>query len=322
MALNNDKHADVLETPQALSDTSESADWTEDEERQVVRKLDRVVMPLLMLGFFALQLDRGNIGNALTDFFFRDVGISQNQFNVGQQLLSLGIVLLEIPSNYILYRVGPAKWIGAQILAFGLVATFQAFQHGVGAFYVTRFLLGVCESGYIPAGLYIITRFYKRDETSKRFSWYFIGNMLAQAVSGLLAYGILNMRGIGGLGGWKWLFLLEGLFTLLVGFLFLALFPLNAAKPICWARIRYFNERQTRILIERVLLDDPSKAQGSRNVTGADFKRVFTNWRLLPHIILTLSGLAPSSVMWNYALTLVRGYGYGRLRSNAMVSIG
>lgn len=56
-------------------------------------------------------------GNALTDFFFRDVGITQNQFNIGQQLLSLGIVLLEIPSNIILYRVGPSLWIGTQIIA-------------------------------------------------------------------------------------------------------------------------------------------------------------------------------------------------------------
>ena len=60
---------------------------------------------------------------------------------------------------------------------------------------VTRLLLGFCESGFIPAGLYTITRWYKKDETSKRFSWFFIGNMLAQAVSGLLAYGILHMRG-------------------------------------------------------------------------------------------------------------------------------
>lgn len=322
MAIVNEKFDPEVEEKPASSSDTDSIEWTEDEEKAIVRKLDRVVMPLLMLGFFALQLDRGNIGNALTDFFFDDVGITQNQFNVGQQLLSLGIVLLEIPSNYILYRVGPAKWIGCQILAFGLVATFQAFQHGVGAFMATRLLLGLCESGYIPAGLYTITRFYKRDETSKRFSWYFIGNMLAQAVSGLLAYGILQMRGISGLSGWQWLFILEGLFTLLVGFLFLALFPLNSAKPTCWAGIRYFDERQSQILLQRVLLDDPSKTHTHRNITGAEFKKLFTNWRLVAHIVLTISGLAPSSVFWNYAPTIVRGYGYGRLRSNAMVSIG
>jgi hypothetical protein len=99
------------------TETSVQDDWTPEEETALVRKIDSIVMPLLMLAFFALQLDRGNIGNALTDFFFRDVGITQNQFNVGQQLLSLGIVLLEVPSNYILYRIGPTKWISGQIIA-------------------------------------------------------------------------------------------------------------------------------------------------------------------------------------------------------------
>jgi hypothetical protein len=179
------------------------------------------------------------------------------------------------------------------------------------------------ESGFIPAGLYTITRFYKRDETSKRFSWFFIGNQSAQAISGLLAYAVLHMRGIGGRAGWFWLFLLEGLFTILVGCIFISLFPLSPVRPVPWlAKLQYFNEREKTILLQRVLLDDPSKRHPGHNISKAEFKSVFTNWRLIPHILLTISGLAPSSVMWNYAPTLIRGYGYGRLRSNAMVSIG
>lgn len=91
----------------------------------------------------------GNIGNALTDNFMEDVSISQGQFNVGQQLLSLGIVLWEIPSNMVLYRIGPSLWLTGQIFTWGLVATFQSFQHGVGPYLATRFLLGTCESGFI-----------------------------------------------------------------------------------------------------------------------------------------------------------------------------
>jgi Major Facilitator Superfamily. len=131
-------------------------------------------------------------GNAMTDFFLQEVGITQYQFNIGQQLLSAGIVLLEVPSNIILYRLGPSLWIGFQILAWGSVATFQAFikGKGLGPYLTTRLLLGLCESGFIPAGLFTITRWYKREETSKRFAFYFIGNMFASACSGLLAYGM------------------------------------------------------------------------------------------------------------------------------------
>ena len=131
----------------------------------------------------AVYEDRGNIANALTDnfvrllehFFFRltsvvfqtlthlsrpqlkNVGINQDQFNVGQQMLSLGIVLFEIPSNMILYRVGPGKWLTLQLFLFGFVSLFQAFQHGYGAFISTRLLLGMTESGFIPGGLYTLS---------------------------------------------------------------------------------------------------------------------------------------------------------------------
>ncbi|KAK0632608.1 major facilitator superfamily domain-containing protein [Immersiella caudata] len=279
-------------------------------------------MPLLIMGFFVLQLDRGNIGNALTDFFLQDVGITQNQFNVGQQLLSLGIVLLEIPSNLILYRTGPTVWIGCQILAWGLVATFQAFQKGLASFLITRLLLGFCESGFIPAGLFTITRWYKRDETSKRFSWFFIGNMSAGACSGLIAYGILHMRGVCGLAGWQWLFLLEGILTILAGLIFLTLFPSSPSSPISLLHRRYFTPRESLILHRRVILDDPTKGEPRRHVSLSELKHTLSNWRLLPHILLTICGLAPSALFMAYAPSLVVSFGFDRLRANAMTSIG
>lgn len=120
----------------------------------------------------------------------RDVGINQDQFNVGQQMLSLGIVLFEIPSNMILYRVGPGKWLTLQLFFFGIVSTFQAFQNNYASFIATRFLLGVSESGkpgrrasvtvfnrslrchadagFIPGGLWTLSTWYTRDETAKR----------------------------------------------------------------------------------------------------------------------------------------------------------
>lgn len=106
-------------------------DWTQDEEKRAKRKVDLVLMPLLMLGFFCLQLDRGNISNAITDNFRPDVGISQNQFNVGQQLLSTGIVLLELPANILLYRLGPSIWLSCQVVACECLKT--EFFHAPGS---------------------------------------------------------------------------------------------------------------------------------------------------------------------------------------------
>ncbi|KAF2815415.1 MFS general substrate transporter [Mytilinidion resinicola] len=279
-------------------------------------------MPLLILGFFALQFDRGNIGNALTDHFLKDVGIKQNQFNVGQQLLSVGIVLLEIPSNIILYRVGPRVWITGQIFCWGLVATFQAFQKGLGAFLVTRLLLGFCESGFIPASLYTMTTWYKRDETSARFGAFFIGNFAAQATSGLIAYGVLHMRGVCNLAGWQWLFIIEGLFTITVSFILMAFLPKNPFDPVPFTRIQYFSQREKDIIRRRVFLDDPTKEKKSKNITRAELLDTLGDWKLYPHVLMTIAGLAPSNTMTSYAPTLVTSFGYGRLKSNAITSIG
>lgn len=109
------EYQDASSGERALSPTS---DWSPAEERKAKRKLDLIILPLLTLGFFCLQLDRGNIANAITDSFREDINITQDQFNVGQQMLSLGIVLFEIPSNMILYRVGPGKWLTLQLFLF------------------------------------------------------------------------------------------------------------------------------------------------------------------------------------------------------------
>jgi MFS family permease len=152
-------------------------DWTKEEEFRAKRKLDMIIMPLLTLGFFCLQLDRGNISNAITDNMMEDIGIDQNQFNVGQQMLSLGIVLFEIPSNMILYRVGPGKWLTLQLFLFGTVSTFQSFQNSYGSFIVSRLALGITESGFIPGGLWTLSTWYTRTETAKRVMIFYFGNV-------------------------------------------------------------------------------------------------------------------------------------------------
>ncbi|KAF4815425.1 putative transporter [Colletotrichum tropicale] len=228
---------------------SSPVDWTEDEERKAKWKLDLIIMPLLTLGFFCLQLDRGKIANAITDTFMEDVGITQFQFNVGQQLLSLGIVLFEIPSNMILYKVGPGKWLTLQLFFFGLVSTFQAFQHNYAGYLATRFLLGVSESGYIPGGLWTLSTWYTRKETAKRVMIFFFGNQLCQACAKLIAYGILHVKGVAGYPGWFWLFIVMGAFTI-------------ASQR----HINIFTEQELHVLQTRVRIDDPNKMNKKQHI--------------------------------------------------------
>ena len=204
-----------------------------------------------------------------------DVGVTQNQFNVGQQMLSLGIVLFEIPSNMILYRVGPGKWLTLQLFLFGSVSTFQAFQKGYGVLIATRFLLGMTESGFIPGGLWTLSTWYTRSETAKRVMVFYFGNQFGQASSKLIAYGILHMRGVGGKAGWFWLFALMGAFTVLSGFVF-GLFLPDSFKNPCSTflpGVTVFTDRELHILKTRVLLDDPMKGKKKKSIGRRAFKK-------------------------------------------------
>ncbi|EEU37612.1 uncharacterized protein NECHADRAFT_53615, partial [Fusarium vanettenii 77-13-4] len=285
-------------------------------------RVDWLILPILIFGFSTLTLNRSNIGFSLNNGFLQDVGITQNDFNVGQQLLSAGIVIFEIPSNMILYRIGPAIWIGFQIIAWSLVGTLQAFQSGLGAFIATRLLLGICESGFIPAGLYLMTNWYKTFETGKRFSIYFAGSMAAAALGGLIAFGVVgNLDGRGGLSGWRWLFIIEGLMAFCSGVVFIVFFPKSPTDPVSIFGWRYFDERESQILRQRIIIDDPTKGiRVDNNVTWEELRRL-TNWRLLPHVITTIAAISPAQGLGTYSPSLVAGMGFSNLSAIAMMTV-
>lgn len=208
------------------------------------------------------------MANAITDNFMEDIGIDQDQFNIGQQMLSLGIVLFEIPSNMILYRVGPGKWLTLQLFLFGIVSTFQAWQTNYASFITTRLLLGITESGFIPGGLWTLSTWYTRRETAKRVMFFYFGNQFGQASAKLLAFGILHMRGVGGKAGWFWLFVLMGGFTIISGFILGFFLPDSFKKPrsTFLPQLKIFTDREIHILNARILMDDPAKGLKKKSI--------------------------------------------------------
>ncbi|KAK6066835.1 alternative sulfate transporter [Seiridium cupressi] len=306
-------------------DENTAADWSEAEERAVKMKLDFILLPILGLAFFALQMDRGNISNALTSTITQDLGVDTNQINVGSSLLSLGIVLLEIPSNILLQRIGPKTWLSCQILAWGFVATFQNFITNYGGYLATRIILGLCEAGFIPGALYTMSTWYKKDETSLRVSIFFLGNLLASAVTSLIGAGILSMGDRYGVAGWRWLFIVEGTITVGVGLIFALLLPprVGEGSPlISFGKWSYFSPRESYILVRRVLLDDPAKTTNHLRISGSDIWSTVKNPRILAHVLITLTATVSVNAINTYGPSVIKSLGYGTVRANAMASVG
>ncbi|CAJ2504093.1 Uu.00g114870.m01.CDS01 [Anthostomella pinea] len=306
-------------------DESTAADWSDTEELKVKRKLDFILLPILGLAFFALQMDRGNISNALTSTITQDLGVTTDQINVGNSLLSTGIVLLEIPSNILLQRVGPQRWLSGQIVAWGLVAIFQNFITNYAGYLVTRILLGLCEAGFIPGALYTMSTWYKKDESSLRISIFFLGNLLASATTSLIGAGILSMGDRYGVAGWRWLFIVEGAITVGVGLIFMLFLPPsvgNGSPLISFGRWSYFTPRESYIVARRVLLDDPTKTSGHLRITGSDVWETVKNPRIMLHILITTTATIPVNAINTYGPSVIKSLGYSTVRANAMASVG
>lgn len=148
-----------------------------------------------------------NLASALTGGFAEDIDVNQSTINLGNQLMFMGIVVLEIPCNMALQRLGPRKWIAGQVFAFGLVATLQVLLKNRTGFLISRLALGLTEAGYIPGAIYTLSTWYIRRELAKRVAVLFFGMFGGFAISPLLASGILKLDNAHGLRGWQWLFL-------------------------------------------------------------------------------------------------------------------
>ena len=182
-------------------------------------------------------------------------------YNTGQTVSYICFLLAELPSQMISKRLGPDRWIPIQMICWSLVASMQAFLSGRSSFLATRALLGLWEGGFIPDAILYLTYFYKSNELPIRLSFLWVSFQLTYIVSAFMAFGILHMAGVNGLAGWRWLFALEGCFTGLIGvatYFYLPPSPTQTASTFR-GKDGWFTEREEKVMVNRVLRDDPSK---------------------------------------------------------------
>ncbi|KAF8641538.1 hypothetical protein AX16_009915 [Volvariella volvacea WC 439] len=301
----------------------EKSQWDPEREIAVRRKIDLTVLPLLTLGLFVFQLDRMNLASVLTGGFREQIGVNQNVVNLGNQLMFMGIVVLEIPSNMLLQKVGPQKYIAAQVLLFGLVASLQIFIRNHIGFLMSRLFLGFAEAGYIPGAIFTLSTWYTKDELARKVAIFFFGMFGGNAFSPLLGAGILRMEGAGGLRGWQWIFLLEGLFTILVSFFMIFLFPGTPAKPKAIVSLIKFEDDDIHILQERLKASHGGEVStNGLSISPRKVWKTLTHWRRWPHFLATSIVFATWSPLTTYTPSIYVSLEFDRIAANALASIG
>ncbi|KAH8898179.1 MFS general substrate transporter [Thozetella sp. PMI_491] len=317
------------DTPEGASGSSISSgaqEWSAADEAKARQKVDSSVLPLLFLGLLVFQLDRMNLASALTNGFAADIKVAQDTINLGNQLMFMGIVIWEIPCNMALQRVGPRKWIAAQVFVFGLIATLQVFLKDRTGFLVSRLFLGFAEAGYIPGAIYTLSTWYKKRELAKRVAILFFGMFGGNALSPVLASGILKLDHVRGLRGWQWLFLIEGLFTVSVSAVLLFFLPgsPDVPRPLLSPGLVRISAPQQEILQRRLEKDDSEQrfgAQGLR-IPPSVVWRTVAHYRRWPHYVSTFAVFSTWSPLTTYTPSIIVSMGFDQIAANALAAVG
>lgn len=186
------------------------------EEQKLLAKLDSVFVPIIMVVYLSCMLDRSNIGNIKVAGMPTEIGATTDQFSTAVSIFYVTYVLFEAPWAIAMKKLTPRLLLSLLCVVWSLTTVFSGFVTNIGGLYAARLILGACEGGLFPGLNLYVTMVYKREEQAKRVSYLFVCAALSGAFGGLLAYLILKMDGVGGYAGWRWVFILEGLFSLLV----------------------------------------------------------------------------------------------------------
>ncbi|KAI0114344.1 major facilitator superfamily domain-containing protein [Nemania sp. FL0031] len=208
-----DKTGNASQSPE---DSVSETVGPEVNERSLLRRIDAHLLPAVGILYLLSFLDRSNVGNARIEGLLDDLDMTGDRYLVGLSLYFVGYVLFEIPCNIVLKRTSPRVWLPTLTIVWGIVATLMGIVHNEAGFLAARFFLGVAEAGLFPGVTYYFSMWYKRRERQYRVALFFSAASLAGAFGGALAYGIGRLRGVVWTNGWRWIFILEGIATVLI----------------------------------------------------------------------------------------------------------
>ncbi|GAB2903823.1 MFS transporter [Paraburkholderia jirisanensis] len=193
------------------------AAYLEHSESNAFAKVAWRLIPFLFLCYLSAYLDRINVAFAKLQML-NDLGLSEAVYGFGASVFFVGYLLFEVPSNLILLRVGPRRWIARIMVTWGIISVGMMFVKTPTTFYIMRFLLGVAEAGFFPAIVLYLTYWFPSSRRSKMTALFMTGIPMSGVIGGPLSGWLMTaLGGAHGLAGWQWLFLVEGLPTVALG---------------------------------------------------------------------------------------------------------
>ncbi|KAG0359481.1 hypothetical protein BG005_000709 [Podila minutissima] len=300
-------------TPVDMVDAeSDILDPMSDEIKRIRWKVDKRLIPMLALIYLCSYLDRANIGNAKVAGMETDLQIKPGHFNNALSIFYVGYILGEIPANMALKKIGPRLWIPLVMLAWGGVMISMAAIKNEKGLYAGRFFLGLAESGFAPGPMFVISMWYIRQEQAIRAGAFFSAATVAGAFGGILAYGVAHMDGLSGLRGWQWIFIIEGLPTIIlciVAFFVLPDFPATAT---------FLTSAERGLTMKRLQAD--AGPANETEFTWDQFWAAFKDWKVYLHMLIGFFHAVPHAALGLSIPSIVEGFNFDHVTTQIMTA--
>ncbi|KAJ4365837.1 hypothetical protein N0V83_008458 [Neocucurbitaria cava] len=237
--------------PQHVDDDHE---YTLKEQRKIIHKIDRRLLPALGLMQAVSFLDRANMSNAAIAGMTKDLGLKQGtRYSITLLVFFGPYVLLQFPATAVVRKFGPRVFLSSIVTAWGIVMLCFGFVQHWTALIGLRMLLGALEAGCFPGQYYLISSWYSRFDLHKRTSIFYLIGVLGSAFGGVLGLAFSQMKGQAGYNGWRWIFIMEGIITCIIGllgFIFMVDFPESSHKA--W---KFLTEKEAQFVVRRINRD-------------------------------------------------------------------
>ncbi|KAJ9075766.1 hypothetical protein DSO57_1032570 [Entomophthora muscae] len=282
------------------------------EERALVRKLDLRILPLACFIYTLCFLDRVSIGHARLYKIEADLGLSQYQYSWTMSIFFIGYILFEIPSNLMMKKASPPRWISRIMVSWGVVTVCMACVSDFDGMLAARFFLGVAEAGLFPGLIFYLSFWYTRKEQGFRIALLMASTNMAGVIGGPIAYSVAGLQGVWGMKGWQWLFIVEGVPTVLMG---IATWWILPATPnhAPWL------SASEHMLLEHRLQKDYVDLDISR-FEMREFVGVFTDYKTYMFVILFAGINCPAYSMAMLMPTIVNGFGFSVFNTMLLTS--
>ncbi|KAF3926169.1 hypothetical protein ABW21_db0204497 [Orbilia brochopaga] len=281
-------------------------------EVRLKRKIDLRLLPMIIIVYIMNYLDRNNIPAAQVAGMGAELGLTTTQYNTAVSVLFIGYIIMQIPSNLFLDKIGrPSLYFTAVMMVWGVISGATGAVHNFSGLVACRFFLGFIEAAYFPGCLFYLSSWYTKKELSLRTAILYSGSLISGAFSGLIAAGITDgLDGKAGLSAWRWLFILEGSVTVFIAFFIWIVIP-DFPKTTTW-----LSEEERQLACWRLERD-----VGEEDWSGSEAQKVLHGLRLaftdvkMYILMIMVTCIVASGSITNFFPIVVSTLGYDRIKT-------